>query len=315
MRIIFCGSGTFAVPTLRALLEARHDVPMAVTQPARPAGRGGKLRPTPVAEFVRKIGAEPWECPDINAPEAIERLGKVSADVMCVVDFGQFIRAAAREQVRVDTINVHGSLLPALRGAAPANWALIRCLDKTGVTTFSLADRMDAGDIYVQRETEILPGETAAELKIRLAELGAEAACETVGLLAGGWATGRKQDESQVTRAPRLGKSDGIIDWTLDARRVCGLICGTSPWPGGQARLRRSHGKDVPVVVVRAVPAEGGEDDELPGVLDRDLLVTTGYGRVRILAIQPAGKREMAWEDFVNGYRPVPGDAFAAWEK
>lgn len=309
MRVVFCGSGCFALPALRAVLAAEHEVASIVTQPARPAGRGGRLRTTPVAEAARDLGREPWECANINAPEAVARLGGLAADVLCVADFGQMIRRSARQQFRRDALNLHASLLPALRGAAPINWALIRGHTRTGVTTFSLVDEMDAGPIYVQLATDIPPGETAEELRDRLAEIGAEAVCKTLALLAGGQGEARPQDESKATPAPALEKTDGRIDWSAGAEGVCGLIRGTWPWPGGQTVLARAGGKPVPVVIARAAVAPGGGGAQ-PGELDEELCVAAGAGRVRIEQIKPAGKRLMAWQDFANGYRPRPGDRF-----
>ena len=315
MRIVFAGSGTFGVPVLRALSAGEHELAAIVTHPPRPAGRGGKLRPTAVAQTAGELNLPVWECADINAPQAVARLAGLDADVLCVVDFSQMIRGPARGALRIDAINLHASLLPALRGAAPVNWAIIREHPQTGVTTFSLVDAMDAGAIYVQTATDIQPGETAAELRPRLADLGAEAVGRTLDMLAAGPPMGRPQDPAKVTLAPRMKKSDGVIDWSAPAAQICGLICGTWPWPGGQAVLRRGGGKDIPVVIARAVVAESGESDEPPGRLDGDRNVAAGRGRVRILEIQPAGKRLMCWRNFVNGYRPARGDSFLAVDR
>lgn len=315
MRIVFAGSGTFGVPVLRALSAGEHELAAIVTHPPRPAGRGGKLRPTAIAQTAGEANLPVWECPDINAPQAVARLAELDADVLCVVDFSQMIRGPARGAFRIDAINLHASLLPALRGAAPVHWALIRGHRRTGVTIFSLVDPMDAGAIYVQTATDIQPGETAAELRPRLADLGAAGVCQTLDLLAGGRAQTREQDPAKVTFAPRLNKSDGVIDWSAPAEQICGLVCGTWPWPGGQAVLRRSGGKDVPVVIARAVAAEGGHGEASPGRLDDNLNVAAGRGRVRVLEIKPAGKRLMCWRDFVNGYRPARGDSFLAVDR
>ncbi len=310
MRLIFCGSGAFAVPTYRALLGGSHEVQAVITQPARPAGRGGKLRATPVAQAALEAGQHPIECPDINAPDFVERLREFRADVLCVAAFGQFIRLAARQAVAVDAINLHGSILPELRGAAPVNWAIIRGYHKTGVTTFSLVDAMDAGPVYLTDETDILPAETAGELTERLAEIGAGTMCRTLDLLAGG-AEPVPQDESRATRAPLLKKSDGAIDWSADAEKICDLVRGTYPWPGAHAIYRHRNGQENEVTIARAVPAP---DDAAgpPGTLDDDLFVAAGRGRVEILEIKPAGKRLMGWRDFVNGYRLAAGQILLA---
>ncbi len=204
MRVLFCGSGSFALRPLQAIVGSEHEVVGLFTQPARPAGRGGKLRPTRVAEIAGKLGLDVTPCENINAEPVIADIRRIGPDVICVADFGQFIATAVRDAAPLGAFNLHGSLLPELRGAAPVNWAIIRGYRRTGVTTFSLVDRMDAGAIYAQAETDIAPDETAEELRERLSDIGAKLVCETLGLLAGGGAQGRQQDESKATPAPRL---------------------------------------------------------------------------------------------------------------
>lgn len=313
MRILFCGSGEFAVHTLRAVCNTEHELIGILTQPARPAGRGGKLRPTPVAQAAAEMGLTATECPNINVPEMVERISQLQPDVICVVDFGQMVRKPVRDCARLDTINLHGSILPELRGAAPVNWAIIRGHETTGVTTFSLVDKMDAGPMIAKAETPISPDETADELKARLAEIGGDLMCETLGVLAGGWAGYEEQDHGKATLAPRMSKADGRIHWDADATTIRNLIHGTWPWPGGQTVFVRQCGKESPVVIARAQVAEGTAQ-AAPGVIDQDLCVSTGSGRLRILEIKPAGKRMMAFRDFVNGYRVTPGDHFVEYQ-
>ncbi|MHC4561828.1 MAG: methionyl-tRNA formyltransferase [Planctomycetota bacterium] len=309
MRVAFFGSGPFAVPALRALAASAHELVRIVTQPARPAGRGGKLRPTPVARTAEELGCEAVECADVNAAEAVADVAGLSADVICVADFGQMIREPIRRAARRGAFNMHGSVLPELRGAAPVNWAIIRGYARTGVTTFDLVDAMDAGDIYLIKETDIQPQERADELTARLADLGAQAVCETLAGLAAGTLTAALQDHSKKTLAPKLTKADGLIDWQAGATSIRNLIHGTWPWPGGQAVLHRKAGKDMDVTVARAEVVD--ESQGRPGVFDDDLLVGTGKGRLRILQVKPAGKRLMDWADFVNGCRVAAGDRFS----
>ena len=307
MRIVFCGSGPFAVPTLQALVD-RHEVAAVITQPARPAGRGGKVRPTAVAEAAGQMGLNLHQVRSINKEDALTVVRQADPDVIVVADFGQFLRKPVRDLARIDSINLHGSLLPALRGAAPINWALIRGLDRTGVTTFSLVDAMDAGRMYVSLDTPIGPDDTAAELRARLAGLGAQAALQTLDLLEReGPAAGREQDESKITLAPPLKKSDGLIDWSAPARDICNRVRGVWPWPGAQSGFVH-HQRCVAVAIARAQPLEDAQAGLQSGQLDSDLCVTAGAGRVRILEIQPAGKRLMSWRDFVNGHRCRKGD-------
>ncbi len=309
MRVIFFGSGSFAVPSLAAALASRHEVTLLVTQPARSAGRGGKLRPTPAALLAAEHGLETFECPDVNAADAIAAIQAHQADVICVVDFGQMIWADARNAARLGTFNMHGSLLPALRGAAPVNWAIINGLTHTGVTTFQVVDAMDAGAMFLQRETDIAPHETAIDLKERLAAIGAETVCETLDRLDAGDIEAVEQDHSAKTLAPKLSKADGVIDFTADAVTVRNRIHGTWPWPGGQAVLKRAAGEDIPVVIARAEALEGAGQ---AGALNDEMLVGTGDGLLRVVEVKPAGKRLMPWADFLNGSRLTPGDRFVA---
>jgi methionyl-tRNA formyltransferase len=189
------------------------------------------------------------------------------------------------------------------------NWAVIRGYAETGVTTFELVDRLDAGPVFLQEAVEIRPDETAEDLSERLALRGATLVVRTLDLLAEGTAETHPQDESRATKAPRLSKSDGVIDWTASATDVRNRIHGTWPWPGGQAALVRGDGESLRVTIARAAVAEGDAQGE-PGQVDGDGCVATGAGRVRLLEIKPAGRRLMPWRDFVNGYRVGEGDRF-----
>ena len=314
MRVLFMGSGVFAVPALRAMAASDHKVVGVITQPARPAGRKGELRRTPVALEAESLALTATECANVNGDESVRQAAALAADVICVVDFGQLVRRPMRQAARLGAFNVHGSILPALRGAAPVNWAIINGLTRTGVTTFSLVDKMDAGPIYLALETDIRPAERADELKSRLAELGAEAARQTLDMLAAGDAQPTEQDHGMATLAPKLIKADGVIDWSAEAVAVRNRIHGTWPWPGGQAVLRRTASKDCPVTIAAAevvADASGQTGPGEAGALDDGLNVTAGSGTLRILQIKPAGKRLMAWPAFVNGYRAAPGDRFS----
>jgi len=310
MRVVFFGSGSLALPSLKAVAGSAHQLALVATQPARPAGRGGAMRPTPVHELAAGLGLDVRECANVNAPEVVEQVGALKPDVICVVDFGQMVREPMRQTARHGALNMHASLLPVLRGAAPVNWAIIRGHGQTGVTTFRLVDAMDAGPIYLQHATAIEPHETAEHLRARLAELGAVAVCETLDGLAEGNLDAVEQDHAAETLAPKLRKRDGVIDFSEDATAICNRIHGTWPWPGGQAALTRGAGKAVPVILAEAEVVPGEQAGEA-GVLDEDLLVQAGAGRVRIGSLKPAGKRQMDWKDFVNGYRVAAGDRFA----
>jgi len=313
MRIVFCGSGAFALASFDAVLAGEHEVLAAVTQPARKAGRGGGLRATPIELAARAAGVEVCPYADINAPDSVEYLRDKHPDVICVVEYGQFLSQAVRQTARLDTINLHASVLPKLRGAGPVNWAIIRGLKRTGVSTFSLVDKMDAGPVYLTTETDIGPSERAAELRRRLADLGAELLGRTLDGIAGGKLKAHPQDHAVATFAPRLKKSDGWLDFTRPAEEIVRLVRGAWPWPGGQAVFHRRSGKIIPVTIAAARVVEGRADIE-PGLIEPDMCVATGEGRMEILEIKPAGKRLMRWKDFCNGYRVVHGGRFASPE-
>jgi len=317
MRIVFCGSGEVAVPTLEALGQGSHEVAMVVTQPPRRAGRGGKMTPTPVGALAAAAGLKVAETANINAPEMVAAIGEARCELIVVVDFGQMVRKAVRESAPRGAINLHGSLLPALRGAAPIQWAVIGGLSRTGVTTFSLVDKMDAGAILLQEALDIGPEETAEELRVRVAALGASVVLRTVAGLAEGTLAPREQDHAAATPAPRLTKADGAIDFAAGASPVVNRIRGTWPWPGGHADFIGADGRAVRVIFARArvvgTPGAAGaaEAAGAPGTIAEDLTVNAPDGRVEIIELKVAGKRRMAWRDFVNGYRVAPGDRFA----
>ncbi len=309
MRIVFCGSGEFGIPTLRALLASSHEVVGIRTQPPRPAGRGGKERPTPVAEFAQAGGLAYEPVADINEPAVVEVIRQLRPDVVFVVDFGQKIGPELCQSAAHGAVNLHGSLLPELRGAGPVNWAIIRGYHETGVTTFRIVEKMDAGTMFIRKATSISPDETAEELRRRLAEIGSQAVMETFGLFAAGWSAGTEQDHSKATKAPKLKKSDGVINWAADAVTIRNLIHGTWPWPGGQSEFVNAAGKNVPVMIARAAAVEL-EATLPPGTLEHDLTIATGKGRLAIRQVKPSGGRLMEWRDFVNGHRVVPGLRF-----
>ena len=306
MRIVLLATGDFATDSLRAMHQAGHDVVSVVTQPARRAGRGGKLRQTPAALAALELDIEPWECQDVNHPDAIQRLTALAPDAIVVIDFGQFVTRAIRELPTYDTINLHGSILPALRGAAPVQRAILDGLPKTGVTTFSLVKEMDAGPIYQTAESLLGEDERGDELRARLAREGAQLLCETLDGLARGLApTG--QDESLATHAAKLSKTDGTLDFTRPATELHRVVRGTFPWPGARARFVKG---DTPLdVQITRTRVHSGAPAQA-GVLDGDLFVQCSDGRLEIITIKPAGKREMSWPDFVNGQRVQPGDRF-----
>ncbi|UCD49203.1 MAG: methionyl-tRNA formyltransferase [Phycisphaerales bacterium] len=317
MKIAYLGSGEFGVPCLEALKASRHDLSLVVTQPAQPSGRGRKPRPTRVAHWA-ETHAEPFlETANVNAPEVIEKIADSEPDVTVVIAFGQKIGKTLVDLPPKGAINVHASLLPKLRGAAPINWAIIRGETETGLSIITLAERMDAGDILAQCSTTIDVLETAGELHDRLAHMAAPLLLETLEKIDAGQATYTKQDERQASRAPKLKKSDGFLDFSHPAYVLADQIRGFWPWPGASARFVSTRtGKTTRVTLALAEVIWGTTAaSSPPGTFDGDLNVVCGDGRLSIRKLKPAGAGLMTLGDFVNGWRVQPGDRFVKMEE
>jgi len=323
MNIIYLGSGEFGLESLDALSASKHELRFIVTQPPRPAGRGRKSTPTPVACWASAHCVRFIQTEDINTPEIRREIAGYEPDLIVVVAFGQKI---GNELINLPgpgrAINVHGSLLPKYRGAAPINWAIINGETETGISIITLAEKMDAGQILAQRRTAILPDETAGELHDRLAKIAAPLLLETIDRVADGTAVYSEQDHSQATLAPKLKKSDGFLDFNEPTEVLARKIRGLSPWPGAQATyVSKKTQKSLPVTMARAATIRSGIRDRgsgignqlnlPPGVLDEDLNVVCGSGGLKIIEIKPAGSRLMSFKDFVNGQQTQPGDMFA----
>jgi methionyl-tRNA formyltransferase len=312
MRIVFAGSGTFGLPTLRALVEGGQEIVLAVTQPDRPAGRGRTVHAGQVKRFAAEQGVRLLQPQDINARGAVRSIRAVEPDLLLVIAFGQKIGPSLISAPRYGAVNLHASLLPKYRGAAPINWAIMNGEAETGLTVIEITDRMDAGDILGQRATPIGPEETAGELHERLALLGARLVTEVVRELALDEVGRRHQNETQVTIAPRLKKTDGLVDWTQPAQVVHNRVRGTTPWPGAYTWWRRKAGREpLRLVLAKTRRLEGAAS--VPA--RRDCAGGAGpgaRGAVRILSLTPAGKRTMSAVDFVNGYAVEPGARFAS---
>lgn len=302
MRLVFLGAGAFGTPSLESLAR-EHDVALVVTQPDRPAGRGKVMTPTPVASRAAELGLGVIKPADVNDPEVVAQVRGVGADAWVVIAFGQKL---SRELVDgVFAINLHGSLLPAYRGAAPIQRAVMDGCAETGVSVISIAERMDAGLVYATRARPIGATETADEVHDALALLGPEVLSSVLGAQAAGGAVGLAQDESRATRARKLSKADGTVDFSaLDARSARARINGLNSWPGCTVVL---GGLEVKLLRVREAASGGGE----PGVVRADGCVAALGGAVEILEVQPAGGRAMAWGDFVRGRPQVVGQRLA----
>lgn len=317
MRILFLGSGEFAKPTLQWLVHSGHEVPLVVTQPARGSGRGRRLTRTPVHAFAEELGYSVLAVEDINAPEIVRRLTSMEVQVGLVIAFGQKVGGELLSALPGGFINLHASLLPKYRGAAPINWAIARGESKTGCTVFRIAERMDAGPILWQDATSIGEMETAGELHDRLATLGVRTVQSALGQFAGGQVPpGCEQDHARRSTAPKLKKTDGLVRFDQPAEAVVRHIHGMTPWPGAAARFQASDGRWEDVVLVRAqVVAASRQHDQPtdlrePGVVNESLCVATKDGTVQLLEVKPSSGRLMSWTDYVNGRRVSLGDRF-----
>jgi len=306
LRVAFAGTGGFGVPALRRLAQT-YGVLLVITQPDRPAGRGLKLTPPPAKEVAHELGVPILQPRTINAPAVLDQLRALQPDFLVVAAFGQFLREPVLTLPKHGCVNIHASLLPRYRGAAPVAWAIIRGERETGVTTFVLDEGMDTGPLLLQRAVPIGPDETAGELEARLAQVGAELIVETLEGIANGEVVPRPQPE-EGTLAPKLHKEDGRIRWEGEARRIHDLVRGTNPWPGAHTTLRDR------LVKVHRTRIATEEPIDLPAgaILPRRdrLLVATGLGVLEIIELQPAGCRSISGPEFVRGYCRTPGERF-----
>jgi methionyl-tRNA formyltransferase len=301
MRLIFLGTPAFAVPSLEAVAH-RHEVISVATQPDRPKGRGRELAASPVKQAAARLGLPVYQPERIRMPEAQAHLAALAPEIMIVVGYGQIIPQAVIDIAPRGIVNVHASLLPKYRGAAPVQWAIVHGETRTGVTTMQINAGLDTGDILLACATEIGPEETALELGERLAAMGAELLTETLDGLARGAITPRRQDDAQASHAPILKKEDGAIAWNQPAGAIHNRVRGLLPWPGAYTRFR---GQLLHVWRARV----GGDHAALaPGrvLAGAGFRVACGDGGgvLELLEVQLEGRKRMSGEAFANGQRP-----------
>jgi methionyl-tRNA formyltransferase len=307
MKLVFCGTPQFAVPSLEHLIAAGHDVQLVVTQPDRPQGRGMELTAPPVKQSATRLGLPVTQPQKIrNNQEFQERLAAIRPDAIIVVGYGRIIPGWMLEFPQYGNINVHASLLPRYRGAAPIQWAIANGEPVTGVTTMRIDEGLDTGDILLKREMRIRDDDTAVTLAPRLALLGAELLVHTLEELRKGSLKPIPQDDSLATLAPILKKEDGLVDFSRTATEIHNRLRGFQPWPGAYTQFR---GKNLKIVAARV---DAGSQQGAPGELrlssDR-LLVDCGAGTcLELLQVQPEGKKAMSGADFIRGYRPADGE-------
>jgi methionyl-tRNA formyltransferase len=304
VRIVFLGSGAFGIPTLEAL-AGRNEVVAVVSQPDKPAGRGKALTPTPIALRAEELGISVLKPEDINRSDVRDAVRALRADAWVVIAFGQKLSRELLEGVFA--INLHGSLLPAYRGAAPIQRAVMDGCAETGVSVISLAERMDAGVVYATRTRPIGGSETSDEVHDALSLLGPEVIASVLAAHSAGALVGAVQDESKATRARKLSKSDGTVDLTArDARSARAWINGLNSWPGCTVSV---GGVQIKLLRVREATADG-----LGGVaeLGADGRVRAVGGAIEILEVQPVGGKRMPFADFMRGRPQLAGAAITA---
>ena len=309
MRIVFCGTPSFSVPTLKHLLAQKEfEIVGVITQPDRPRGRGGEISFSPVKEAALAANVTVHQPEKIRAPEVQELLQGIAPDCIVIIAYGQIIPAKLLPIPKRGWINLHASLLPKYRGAAPINWAIVNGETRTGLTTMRIDAGMDTGDILLQHEIGIAPKETTPELAPRMAEIGAPLMAETLRGLAAGTIEPKQQNHAEASHAPILKKEDGRIDWKRPAMEIYNRMRGFCPWPGTYSSFRSQSCN------LRGELAPREVRDAAPGTIlvkKNELLVACGDATVlRLLTVKVEGRKEVSAAEFANGVRLKSGERF-----
>jgi methionyl-tRNA formyltransferase len=303
MRIVFLGTPEFAVPTLHALVENGYDVAAVITQPDRPKGRGGMMTESPVKQAAVALGLPVYQPERIRRAENVELLRSFGAAAMVIVGYGQIIPQTIIDLPKYGILNVHASLLPKYRGAAPIQWAIANGETETGVTIMKIDAGLDTGDMLLKMATAIGPDESAPELGARLAVAGAKLLVESLQHIDS--ITPEKQDSLLATHAPLLKKEDGLVDWSRAAQPIYNRMRGFTPWPGAYTKFR---GQQLTLIRARV---ESGIKVPVGGLHSERRRLYAGCGEgtlLELLEIQLEGKKRMSAEAFLNGYQPGPGE-------
>jgi len=311
MRIVFLGSGGFGLNCLNEIMFSQHSLELVVTQPAHQAGRGKKLTPTEAACWAMEQNVDFAEAENINDRTIIERIKSCEPDLIVVIAFGQKISQDVINIAKHKAINVHSSILPKYRGAAPINWAIINGESETGVSIITLAEKMDAGQVLSMIKTKIEENETAGQLHDRLAVLAGPLLMKAIDQIENSTAVYQEQDHDKATLARKLKKSDGYLDFNQDAETLNNMIKGFWPWPEASADyVCRKTGRCTRVIIVQAEVVKTETPKYGPGMLDENLNVVCGKDCLKILKIKPAGRSVMDFKAFANGRATEAGDLF-----
>jgi methionyl-tRNA formyltransferase len=301
MRLVMLGTGPFAVPSLRKLAASQHELLRVVTRP--PRGRRAEAPPMEIA--ARELGLEVWQPETVNAEEACATLRGLAPDLLVVCDYGEILKPPALTAARLGGINLHGSLLPKYRGAAPVQWAVLNGDAETGNTVIQMTPGLDAGPILGVDRLAIDPDETAGELEARLSERGGALVIQVIEQLEAGATQPQKQDKTAASKAPRLEKEDGQVDWARPAAAIKNQVRALDPWPRAYTHWQRT-GEPLRLILHRVQAVAAPAADAAPGMVIEAgprLVVATGEDAVEILALQPSGKRAMPAAEFLRGYQ------------
>ncbi len=310
MKIVYMGTPDFAVAPLEALIQAGHQVSAVVTQPDKQKGRGKEVQMTPVKECALKYGIPVFQPVKIKEKEAVEKLREYPADLFVIAAFGQLLSEEILNMPKFGCVNIHASLLPAYRGAAPIQWVILNGETKTGVTIMQMEKGLDTGDMLLKAEVDIDPKETGESLHDKLMETGAKLIVEALPKIERGELTKEKQDDSLSTYAPRLTKAMGLIDWNQEAAVIERLIRGLNSWPSAYTYY---HGKTLKIWEADVIPIQADEENNtaLPGTIcriNKDFFdIACGKDFLRVYSLQLEGKKRVSVKDFLLGYQLEPG--------
>jgi methionyl-tRNA formyltransferase len=317
MRLVMMGTGPFAVPTFRGLFETHHRIAALVTGPLRQ--RGGKLAPvSPMRDVAHEHSLPIFDPEDVNTPEAQAVLTSFESDLLVVCDYGQILSATTLSTARLGGVNLHASLLPKYRGAAPINWAIYDGEQETGVSVIHMTPQVDAGPVIAQGPAPIDPDETAVELEQRLSTIGAWFVRRAIDSLEAGILEAFPQNPALASKAPRLKKTDGAIDWSRPALAIKNQIRALEPWPKTYTFWYRPDGSSLRLILGPVAVIDGAANEAPPGTVleaqgDR-LVIAAGQGALSLSSIQPSGKRSFSISEFLRGYRVRPGERFGSEE-
>lgn len=313
LRLVMLGTGDFALPTFEHLAHSGYKLVALITQPDRPQGRKQEIVPSAIKVAAQARSIAVFQPERINAPEGVELLRGLRPDLLVTAAYGQILSAGVLAVPPLGGINLHGSVLPAYRGAAPVARAIERGEKETGVTVIAMSPRVDAGGMIALARTTIGPDETAGELEARLAALGAPLVAQVIDDLASGKAQVLPQDPALATKAPKLSKEDGQIDWSRPAQTVHDLVRAMQPWPTASTTWHPASGRaPIRLIVHRASVVEGqGAAGRVIEVASDRLVVAAGVGAVSLRVVQVPGKKAAPIDEFLRGHRVAPGDLMA----